>query len=159
MAVDKKRAKDLRRKLDARVIAVVKPENMSLYEYKIACNFNGVDPTVSSGPYLHWLMTAEGETLEQEQKVHNMLVHALEAGYLLDVEDDVQCSYFIDGLKSIICTLKWDFPKQILEAVLLNYKGTEVWKVAKRFNKIFGITSVEYFDNDPLEAIKAYVKR
>lgn len=159
MVVDKKHAKDLRRKLDARVIAVVKPENMSLYEYKIACNFNGVDPTVSSGPYLHWLMTAEGETLEQEQKVHNMLVHALEAGYLLDADDVIQCSYFIDGIKTIMCKHGWNYPKHMFEAVLLNYKGTEVWHTVKRLNKIFGITSVEYFDSDLLEAIKKYVKR
>ena len=70
--MDKKKAKDLRKKLDSKIIKLIAPKGMSVAEYKIQCNLNGIDATLENGMFLHWVMTAyDGEETNVEGKVHD----------------------------------------------------------------------------------------
>ena len=156
--MDNKKSHILRKRLDSRIIKLVAPAGMSIDEYKIACNLNGIDPTVEAGPFLHWVMTTdESEDLGVVDKVRRAIVSALEKKYLIDTSSQVQCSYFCDAVQSIITKNKW-YAENILEAVLKNYKdaggyAVEVFNYCKRLNKAFGLTEVEYFNDDILNKL------
>ena len=150
--MDNKKNHSLRKRLDSRIIKLVTPVGMSIDEYKIACNLNGVNPTVEDGPFLHWIMTTS-TCVEHDvvDEVRRAIVSALDKKYLIDASCQVQCSYFCDAVQSIIAKDKW-YAEKILEAVLKNYKDTsgyavEVFNYCKRLNKAFGFTPVEYFND------------
>lgn len=156
--MDTNKSHTLRKRLDSRIIKLVAPVGMSIDEYKIACNLNDVNPTVEDGPFLHWVMTAEdGEESNVADKVHAAVVNALEKKYLLDESSAEQCSYFCDAVKDVLLKDK-EYSTLLLEAVLRNYKDTdgyavEVFNYCKRLNKAFGLTEVEYFNDDILNKL------
>ena len=85
--MDAKKAKDLRKKLDSKIIKLIAPKGMSVAEYKIQCNLNEIDATIENGMFLHWVMTAhDGEETNVEGKVHDAIVKGLEQQYLIDVD-------------------------------------------------------------------------
>lgn len=149
--MDAKKAKDLRKKLDSKIIELIAPKGMSVAEYKIQCNLNGIDATLENGMFLHWVMTAyDGEETNVEGKVHDAIVKSLEQQYLIDVDSQEQCEYFCDAVKHLMLRDK-DYSTRILDAVLKNYKysskcGLEVFNFCKTLNKAFGFTSTEYFE-------------
>lgn len=144
--MDKKRAHSLRKKLDIRLIKLVKPEDMSIDEYRIACNLNEFfDASVENGSFLHWIITSTGDDDDIVDKVHAAVIRALDKKYLLDLDDKVQCSYFCDAIRDI-CIKDHAWAEQLFEVVLKNYKGTEVFNFCKTLNKAFGFTSIEYFN-------------
>ena len=151
--MDAKKAKDLRKKLDSKIIKLIAPKGMSVAEYKIQCNLNEIDATLENGMFLHWVMTAhDGDETNVEGKVHDAIVKGLEQQYLIDVDSQEQCEYFCDAVKHLLLRDK-DYSTRILDAVLKNYKhsskhGLEVFNFCKRLNKAFGLTSTEYFDYD-----------
>ena len=151
--MDKKKAKDLRKKLDSKIIKLIAPKGMSVAEYKIQCNLNEIDATLENGMFLHWVMTAyDGDETNVEDKVHDAIVKGLEQQYLIDVDSQEQCEYFCDAVKHLLLRDK-DYSTRILDAVLKNYKhsskyGLEVFNFCKQLNKAFGLTSTEYFDYD-----------
>lgn len=154
----KSTTKELRKKLDTKIIGLVKPANMSIDEYRIACNLENINPSVEDGPFLHWVMTTnESEDLGIVDKVRRAIVSALGKKYLIDASSQVQCSYFCDAVQNIIAKDHW-YAEKILEAVLKNYKDTsgyavEVFNYCKRLNKAFGLTEVEYFNEDILNKL------
>lgn len=137
---DKKRLTALRKKLDDKVINVVKPDGMPIDVYRVKCSLNGVDATLQNGQFLHWVMTAG-----QDDRVQKAIVGALKMKYLLDLEDKEQCSYFFDGIVDM-CIKDKDFVTSILEVILTKYKGTAVFDWCKRLNKDLGYTEIEYFN-------------
>ena len=151
--MDAKKAKDLREKLDSKIIKLIAPKGMSVAEYKIQCNLNGIDATLENGAFLHWVMTAhDGEETNVEGKVHDAIVKSLEQQYLIDVDSQEQCEYFCDAVKHLLLKDK-EYTTRIFDAVLKNYKysskyGLEVFNFCKRLNKAFGFTATEYFDYD-----------
>ena len=151
--MDKKKAKDLRKKLDSKIIKLIAPKGMSVAEYKIQCNLNEIDATLENGMFLHWVMTAhDGDETNVEGKVHDAIVKGLEQQYLIDVDSQEQCEYFCDAVNHLLLRDK-DYSTRILDAVLKNYKnsskyGLEVFNFCKRLNKAFGFTSTEYFEYD-----------
>ena len=151
--MDKKKAKELRKRLDSTIIKLVAPRGMSVMEYKIQCNLNEFDATVENGMFLHWVMTAkDGDGTDVEDKVHDAIVNALDKKYLLDVDNKEQCAYFCDALKFVLLKDK-EYSTRLLEGVLKGYKdsdgyGIEVFNFCKSLNKAFGFTSVEYFNYD-----------
>ena len=152
--MDKKKAKDLRKKLDSKIIKLIAPKGMSVAEYKIQCNLNEIDATLENGMFLHWVMTAhDGDETNVEGKVHDAIVKGLEQQYLIDVDSQEQCEYFCDAVKHLLLKDK-EYTTRILDAVLKNYKyssskyGLEVFSFCKRLNKAFGFTATEYFDYD-----------
>ena len=151
--MDTKKAKDLRKKLDSKIIKLIAPKGMSVAEYKIQCNLNEIDATLENGMFLHLVMTAhDGEDTNVEGKVHDAIVKGLEQQYLIDVDSQEQCEYFCDAVKYLLLRDK-DYSTRILDTVLKNYKhsskyGLEVFNFCKQLNKEFGLTSTEYFDYD-----------
>lgn len=151
--MDAKKAKDLRKKLDSKIIKLIAPKGMSVAEYKIQCNLNGIDATLENGMFLHWVMTAhDGDETNVEDKVHDAIVKGLEQQYLIDVDSQEQCEYFCDAVKHLLLRDK-DYTTRILDAVLKNYKnsskyGLEVFNFCKQLNKAFGFTPTEYFEYD-----------
>ena len=162
--MDAKKAKDLRKKLDSKIIKLIAPKGMSVAEYKIQCNLNEIDATLENGMFLHWVMTAhDGEDTNVEGKVHDAIVKGLEQQYLIDTDSQEQCAYFCDALKHLLLKDK-DYSTRILDAVLKNYKhsskcGLEVFNFCKRLNKAFGFTSTEYFDYDGCEELILEMRR
>lgn len=156
--MDTKKAKDLRKKLDSKIIKLIAPKGMSVAEYKIQCNLNGIDATLENGAFLHWVMTAhDGEETNVEGKVHDAIVKSLEQKYLIDVDSQEQCEYFCDAVKHLLLKDK-DYSTRILDAVLKNYKhsnkyGLEVFNFCKKLNKAFGLTSTEYFEHGDLKML------
>ena len=148
-----RKEKELRTKLNNKIISLVKPVDMSIDEYRIACNLENINPSIENGMYLHWIMTADGDA-DVCEKVENAIVNALEKRYLLDSNNKEQISYFCDAIKNLVLRDK-DYTIRLLEAVLKNYKGTEVFDFCKRVNKCIGLTSVEYFNYD---ALKEHIK-
>ena len=144
----KSTAKDLRKKLDTKIIGLVKPANMSIDEYRIACNLENINPSVEDGQYLHWIMTADGDDADICEKVDNAIVNALEKRYLLDSSNTEQIAYFCDAIKDLVLRDK-DYTTRLLEAILKNYKGTAVFDFCKKLNKCIGLTHIEYF-NEPV---------
>ena len=143
--MEKKYAHMLRKKLDKKIINLVKPESMDFEEYIVACNLQNIEPSVENGMYLHWLMTADGDDYRIVEKVEDAIVKALSNGYLLDFDNKVQCGYFCDAIRDI-CVKDKDFTTKLLEAVLKNYEdGNVVFDYCKRLNKTFGFTSIRYF--------------
>ena len=142
--MDSKKNHALRKKLDDKIISLVKPINMTNAEYCITCNIEDFEPSVENGSYLHWLVTSNGDA-DIIEKVHLALVHALEKKYLLDITNDEQMSYFYDAIVDI-CIKDKEWTGQIVEAVLKSYEGTEVFNLCKRLNKAIGYTSVKYFN-------------
>ena len=151
--MDAKKAKDLRKKLDSKIIKLIAPKGMSVAEYKIQCDFNEIDATIENGMFLHWVMTAhDGEETNVEGKVHDAIVKGLEQQYLIDTDSQEQCEYFCDAVKHLLLRDK-EYIIRIFDAVLKNYKhsskyGLEVFNFCKQLNKAFGLTSTEYFDYD-----------
>lgn len=162
--IDKKKAKELRKKLDSRLIKLIAPKGMSEHEYKIACNLNEVDATVENGSFLHWVMTAEdGEESDVADKVHAAVVNALEKKYLLDESSVEQCSYFCDAVRDVLLKDK-EYSTLLLEAVLKNYKNSsgpalEVFDFCKQLNKAFGFTHIEYFNQGFDKALHGLVEK
>lgn len=156
--MDKNKVHTLRRRLDTKLIKLIAPKGMSVDEYKIACNLNEVDATVENGSFLHWVMTAEdGEESDVADKVHAAVVNALEKKYLLDESSAEQCAYFCDAVRDVLLKDK-EYSTLLLEAVLKNYKdasgyGIEVFNFCKSLNKAFGLTEVEYFNDDILNKL------
>ena len=134
--MDAKKAKDLRKKLDSKIIKLIAPKGMSVAEYKIQCNLNEIDATLENGMFLHWVMTAhDGEDTNVEGKVHDVIVKGLEQQYLIDTDSQEQCEYFCDAVKHLLLKDK-DYSTRILDAVLKNYKhsnkcGLEVFNFCK----------------------------
>ena len=146
--MDKKYAHMLRKKLDKKIINLVKPDAMDVEEYIVNCHLQGFEPSVENGMYLHWLMTASGDNISIVQQVEDAIVNALSKKYLLDLDDDLQCSYFCDAVRDI-CVKDKDYATHIFEAVLKNVdEDHEVFKFCRSLNKVFGFTSVKYFNND-----------
>lgn len=156
--MDAKKAKDLRKKLNYKIIKLIAPKGMSVAEYKIQCNLNGIDATLENGMFLHWVMTAhDSEETNVEGKVHDAIVKGLEQKYLIDVDSQEQCEYFCDAVKHLLLKDK-DYSTRILDAVLKNYKhsnkyGLEVFNFCKKLNKAFGLTSTEYFEYGDLKML------
>ena len=150
--MDNKTAKSLRKKLDNKLIKLVAPAGMSVDAYKIACNLEGFDAVIENGMFLHWIITATSEDdNDTEDKVHSAIVNALAKGYLLDVDDSVQCEYFCDAISDVLLKDK-DYSKKLLEGVFKGYKdstkyGLKVFNYCKSLNKAFGFTSIEYFNS------------
>ena len=145
--MDNKYAHMLRKKLDKKIINLVKPLDMSYEEYVIACNLQEFEPSVENGMYLHWVMTSSGDdiTFSIVDKVHDAIVNALSKNYLLDPSNNEQCSYFCDAVRDMLLIDK-DFTTRVLEAVLNTLdEDDEVFKYCKSLNKAFGFTSVKYF--------------
>lgn len=135
----------LRKKLDKKIINLVKPKSMSFEEYIINCNMQGFEPSVENGSFLHWVITAGGDDICIVEKVEDAIVNALSKRYLLDPSNIEQCSYFCDALRDI-CIKDIDFSTRILEAVLKNFdEDDDVFKYCKSLNKAFGFTSIKYF--------------
>ena len=134
--MDAKKAKDLRKKLDYKIIQLIAPKGMSVAEYKIQCDLNDIDATLENGMFLHWVMTArDGEDTNVEGKVNDAIVKGLEQQYLIDVDSQEQCEYFCDAVKHLLLKDK-DYSTRILDAVLKNYKhsskcGLEVFNFCK----------------------------
>ena len=104
--MDAKKAKDLRKKLDSKIIKLIAPKGMSVAEYKIQCNLNEIDATIENGMFLHWVITAhDGEDTNVEGKVHDAIVKGLEQQYLIDVDSQEQCEYFCDAVKHLLLTM------------------------------------------------------
>ena len=142
----------LRKRLDTSLLKLVKPKDMSIDEYRIACNLQGgFDATVGYGPFLHWILTAGGDDSKVVEKVESMIINALNGGYLLDTQNIKQCSYFCDAIRDLVVKDKY-WCQRLLEAILGNdaYKGTGVYDYCKTLNKAFGFTTVGYF-NGPIE--------
>lgn len=162
--MDKKKAKDLRKKLDSKIIKLIAPKGMSVAEYKIQCNLNEIDATLENGMFLHWVMTAhDGDETNVEDKVHDAIVKGLEQQYLIDVDSQEQCEYFCDAVNHLLLRDK-DYSTRILDAVLKNYKnsskyGLEVFNFCKRLNKAFGFTSTEYFNYDGFKVALLEMRR
>ena len=149
--MDNIKAKTLRKRLDTKLIKLIAPNNMSVAEYKIKCNLEGIDPSVENGQFLHWVMTADGDDTKVVEKVHNAIVNALNKKYLLDLDNAEQCSYFCDAMCDIVLA-NHDYKTKMFEAVLKNYKGSggygdKVFNHCKDLNKSFGFTNVEYFND------------
>ena len=145
---DVKKIQMLRKRLDTCLIKLVKPKNMSVDEYRIACNLqDGFDTTTEYGPFLHWILTAGGDDHEVLEKVECAIINALNGGYLLDKQNIEQCSYFCDAIRDLVLKDKY-WCERLLEAILGNdiYKGTGVYDYCKTLNKAFGLTSVGYFN-------------
>ena len=134
--MDKKKAKDLRKKLDSKIIKLIAPKGMSVAEYKMQCDLNDIDATLENGMFLHWVMTArDGEDTNVEGKAHDAIVKGLEQQYLIDVDSQEQCEYFCDAVKHLLLKDK-DYSTRILDAALKNYKhnskcGLEVFNFCK----------------------------
>lgn len=142
--MDNKYAHMLRKKLDKKIIRLVKPYGMSVDEYIINCNLNQFNPSVENGAYLHWLITASGD-IDIQEKVHDAIIKALSKKYLLDPDDEMQRSYFHDAIVDMLLKDK-SFTIGIFEAVLKNYdEDDETFKFCKKLNKSTGLTSVKYF--------------
>ena len=162
--MDAKKAKDLRKKLDSKIIKLIAPKGMSVAEYKIQCNLNEIDATLENGMFLHWVMTAhDGDEPNVEGKVHDAIVKGLEQQYLIDVDSQEQCAYFCDAVKHLLLRDK-EYIIRIFDAVLKNYKhsskyGLDVFNFCKRLNKAFGFTSTEYFDYDGCEELILEMRR
>ena len=162
--MDAKKAKDLRKKLDSKIIKLIAPKGMSVAEYKIQCNLNEIDATLENGMFLHWVMTAhDGEETNVEGKVHDAIVKGLEQQYLIDIDNQEQCAYFCDAVKHLLLRDK-EYIIRIFDAVLKNYKhsskyGLDVFNFCKRLNKAFGFTSTEYFDYDGCEELILEMRR
>ena len=131
----------LRKRLDTKLIKLVKPDNMSVDEYKIACNLEGFDASVENGSFLHWLVTSPAIV---EMKVRAAILNALKKKYLLDESNIEQMSYFCDAVRDVVIK-DHEWTTSLLEAVLKNYKGTEVYNFCSRLNKAVGFTSIGYF--------------
>ena len=162
--MDAKKAKDLREKLDSKIIKLIAPKGMSVDEYKIQCNLNEIDATLENGMFLHWVMTAhDGEETNVEGKVHDAIVKGLDQQYLIDIDSQEQCEYFCDAVKHLLLRDK-EYIIRIFDAVLKNYKhsskyGLDVFNFCKRLNKAFGFTSTEYFDYDGCEELILEMRR
>ena len=162
--MDAKKAKDLRKKLDSKIIKLIAPKGMSVAEYKIQCNLNEIDATLENGMFLHWVMTAhDDEETNVESKVHDAIVKGLEQQYLIDIDSQEQCEYFCDAVKHLLLRDK-EYIIRIFDAVLKNYKhsskyGLDVFNFCKRLNKAFGFTSTEYFDYDGCEELILEMRR
>ena len=134
--MDAKKAKDLRKKLDSKILKLIAPKGMSVAEYKMQCNLNEIDATLENGMFLHWVMTAhDGEDTNVEGKVHDAIVKCLEQQYLIDIDSQEQCAYFCDVVKHLLLKDK-DYSSRILDAALKNYKhsskcGLEVCNFCK----------------------------
>lgn len=151
---DVKKTQMLRKRLDTSLLKLVKPKDMSIDEYRIACNLQGVfDATVEYGPFLHWILTAGRDDCKVKvvEKVESIIINALSGGYLLDNQNIKQCSYFCDAIRDLVVKDKY-WCKRLLEAILGNdaYKGTDVYDYCKTLNKAFGFTTIGYF-NGPIQ--------
>ena len=114
--MDNIKAKTLRKRLDTKLIKLIAPKDMSVAEYKIKCNLEGIDPTVENGPFLHWIMTADGNDYSISKNVHNAIVNALNKKYLLDLDNAEQCSYFCDAMCDIVLA-NHDYKTKMFEAL------------------------------------------
>lgn len=143
----KSTTKELRKKLDTKIIGLVKPANMSIDEYRIACNLENINPSVEDGQYLHWLITAANveSNWKLAKQVKSTILNALKKKYLLDESDIEQQSYFCDAILDIFLKDK-EWVTNLLEATLENYKGTIAFDFCKSLNKAFGFTDIEYFN-------------
>ena len=145
---DVKKTQMLRHRLDILLLKLVKPEGMSIDEYRIACNLQGgFDATVEYGPFLHWILMVDGDDSDVVEKVKSVVINALNGGYLLDKQNIKQCSYFCDAIRDLVLKDKY-WCERLLEAILGNdaYRGTDVYDYCKTLNKAFGFTSVGYFN-------------
>lgn len=134
--------------LDTRICNLVKPPEMSLEEYKVTCSLNGIDATITSGPYLHWVMVGTGEP-DIVEAVHKCIVGGLKKKDLLDLGDHSLCRYFCDALVDLV-TRDQEFLTEILEAVLTFYNAdmeqeAPIFMFCKNLNKSIGLTTIEYF--------------
>ena len=120
--MDKKKAKDLRKKLDSKILKLIAPKGMSVAEYKIQCNLNGIDATLENGMFL------------------------------IDSDSQEQCEYFCDAVKHLLLRDKDYSTRildAVLKNYKNSSKyGLEVFNFCKQLNKAFGLTSTEYFDHD-----------
>lgn len=148
MALDKAK-KTLQKRLDTKVLKLVCPNDMDIYEYKVKCELEGIVPSLSNGMFLHWIMTSHGDSKTTEA-VQHAIVNALKGMYLLDASNEEQCSYFCDAVRDLVLMDQF-FATDILDIVLSNYKTTdkclaEVFDFCKRLNKGFGLTTTGYFN-------------
>ena len=148
------KARELRKKLDNKLIKLVAPAGMSIAEYKINCNLEGFEPSVENGMFLHWVMTAGGDDANLVEKVDKAILNAIIKKYLLDTSNEEQCSYFCDAVRDLVLKDK-DYATDLLEAVFKNYKdssgyGPDVFDFCKRLNKCLGLTAIEYFSHEVL---------
>lgn len=148
--MEQAKAKQLRKRLDTKLIKLIAPNGMSIDEYKISCNLESIDPTVENGQFLHWVMTSTSDDNELVEKVHNAIINALEKSYLLDLSNAEQCEYFCDAIHELLLNEDKDFITRLLEAILRNYKdsngyGSKVYEYCRSLNKAFGFTLVGYF--------------
>lgn len=149
--MEQSEVKQLRKRLDNKLIKLIAPKGMSIDEYKISCNLESINPTVENGPFLHWVMTSTSDDdSELVEKVDNVVINALEKGYLLDSSNAEQCEYFCDAIHELLLNKDKDFTIELLEVILKNYKDSngycsKVYEYCRSLNKAFGFTSVGYF--------------
>lgn len=147
--------KSLQTKLDNKLINLIKPVGMLPDQYKIACNLEGVEPTVRNGSFLHWVMTTDdGPGSDVADEVHELIINAIRKKYLLDPDDVEQCSYFCDAIRDNI-TKRKEYVTNLIEATFEGYPNTPMFDYCRTLNKAFGFTSQYYFSSNHKSIVDA----
>lgn len=127
-----------RERLCKKLVKHVAPKGMSYSQYVLACACNGVTVSLDNGMWLNWVFVNSTNS----EFVQDMLLDALDKGYLLDFSNKEQIQYFIDAIPNLITNWrKWNIAR-LFRIVIGKWPNTDVANICSRFNNAFGFTFI-----------------